>query len=177
MKDNERPEPPLLGSETETLLGYLDFLRATIDWKTTGLTTDQLHAQPLKSRMSLGGLLKHLAFVEDCWFGRALASQPASEPWASVDWTAHPDWEWETALEDSAEELRDFWQASVTASKRLWDQLNSSQPLELDAAVQHPYGGESISVRWVLTHMVEEYGRHCGHADLLREEIDGEVGE
>ena len=139
-----RPEPPLVADEEATLLGFLDFLRATIWVKTSGLSDDQLLSRPLETSMTLGGLLNHLSFVEDFWFGHLLAGRQPALPWADVDWDADPDWDWNSAADDDGDALRALWQKAV---------------------------------RWVLTHMVEEYGRHCGHADLLREAIDGAVGE
>ena len=129
------------------------------------------------SEMTLGGLLKHLAFVEFFWFEVTAHGTPASEPWVSVDWDADPDWDWHSAAEDSAEDLRALWRESVERSRAVVERLLEAGPAALDAT--HPaWGGrEQVSLRWILTHMIEEYARHNGHADPLREQIDGQVGE
>ena len=159
------------------LLGFLDFLRATIKWKTDGLSDDQLHAKPMPSSMSLGGLLQHLAYVEDFWFGCVLNGEAPSDPWDTIDWKQTPDWEWDTALSTSGDALRDSWDRSIESSRGHWVRLSTLAGFELGDPAVLPGSSESVSVRWVLTHMVEEYGRHCGHADLLREAIDGATGE
>jgi hypothetical protein len=128
--------------------------------------------------MSLGGLLKHLAFVEDHWFHRAFADRPACEPWASVDWSADPDWDWHSAAGDPPHRLFDLWREAVGRSRAIvTDALaEPGDPLGQQAR-QDVFDGDAPSLRWILLHMVEEYARHNGHADLLRERIDGTVGE
>lgn len=171
-----RPEPPLNGDEWETLTGFLDFQRATLAWKCEGLSALEL-ARPLPSSlMTLGGLIKHLTYVEDDWFGRWLLDQPRREPWASIDWVATPDWEWESAADDDPEMLRALWEQAVERAR-----VNAETARDSDGLGQptrrHWSDGSAPSLRWVLTHMIEEYARHNGHADLIREAIDGEVGE
>ncbi|WP_040283222.1 DinB family protein [Tessaracoccus massiliensis] len=171
-----RPEPPAHDTEERTLLGFLDFLRATIGWKTAGLNTAQLEAKPLSSTMTLGGMLKHLAYVEDFWFGRVLSGRDPHKAWATVDWRANPNFDWESAAGHSPDELHALWSAAVDRSRHLW-RTQATQPgftLEIDYGLPN---GERVSARWVLTHMIEEYARHCGHADLLREALDGATGE
>lgn len=175
LDEQGRPEPPLVADEEATLLGFLDFLRATIWVKTSGLSDDQLLSRPLKTSMTLGGLLKHLSFVEDFWFGHLLAGRQPALPWADVDWDADPDWDWNSAADDDGDALRTLWQKAVADSGAAWSELRAGDGFSLDSTVGGP--GDEKAVRWVLTHMVEEYGRHCGHADLLREAIDGAVGE
>lgn len=172
-----RPEPPLDAGEADTLLGFLEFHRATLEWKTSGLSEEQLCATLGPSTMSLGGMLKHLALVEDYWFTEVAAGQPAPEPWASVDWKADRDWDWHSADKDTGEALRALWAASVARSRAVVDRLLAEGPDALDRVHARPSGRESMSLRWILTHMVEEYARHNGHADLLRESLDGSVGE
>jgi len=101
-----RPEPPLHGSDWETLTGFLDYQRATFAWKTAGLGAGQLKRTVGASTMTMAGLIKHLAYVEDNWFGRWLWDEPRREPWASVDWAADADWDWHSAAHDSPEQLR-----------------------------------------------------------------------
>lgn len=170
-----RPEPPHTADEASTLLGFLDFLRATLELKTAGLDDDQLRrrldAHP--SGMTLGGLLKHLAYVEDYWFSEVVGGDAEVQPWAKVDWAADEDWDWHSAAQDSGEQLRGLWRASVGRSRAVLAHRRGGLGTTYPA-----WGGQAeVSLRWVLTHMVEEYARHAGHADLLRELVDGQTGE
>jgi uncharacterized damage-inducible protein DinB len=126
--------------------------------------------------MTLGGLLKHMAYVESHWFSRALHGHDRQPPWDAVDWTAHPDWEWESAADDTPEQLHAHWQATVERSRSLVaDALSDGG---LGRLARQPWSdGRAPSLRWILLHMIEEYARHNGHADLLRESIDGATGE
>ncbi|WP_308439391.1 mycothiol transferase [Cellulomonas pakistanensis] len=174
--DEGRPEPPTAGDEVDTLLGFLEFHRATLEWKTRGLDAAGLATTVGTSTMTLGGLLKHLAYVEDDWFSRSLHGRDRAEPWASVDWAADRDWDWHSAADDAPDDLRALWLAAVERSRAdLAAALAAGGP---DAPARRAWpDGRAPSVRWVLTHMVEEYARHNGHADLLREAVDGQVGE
>jgi len=171
-----RPEPPPAAGELETLLGYLDYQRATLEWKTRGLGREGLSATTAKSSMTLGGILKHMAWVEDHWFSFFLHDRPRSEPWASVDWKADQNWEWNSAAHDSPAELRSLWTGFVDASRLCVAAALSNG--DIDQLAQRKWdSGESPSLRWIIVHMIEEYARHNGHADLLREAVDGETGE
>ncbi|RRD05146.1 DinB family protein [Arachnia propionica] len=170
---DDRPEPPTNASEETTLLGFLDFLRATIAMKTSGLSDEELHTRSTCSAMTLGGLLKHLAFVESYWFIAVLSRQETSRPWGTLDWRDDPDWDWTSAADQSGEQLRTLWQDSVVRSRVAWAGFRATN----DLGTTVPRGDDRVSARWVLTHMIEEYARHCGHADLLREAIDGVTGE
>lgn len=174
--DVGRPEPPIAANEVTTLLGYLDYQRSTLEWKTRGLNREQLSVTIAASTMTLGGLLKHMAFVERYWFAKRLLGRPMGEPWGGVDWKAEPDWEWTSSLHDDLAELRGLWQRCCDESRAIvGDALRSGS---LDTLCVTPWpSGESPSLRWVLVHMIEEYARHNGHADLLREFVDGETGE
>ena len=171
LDEHGRPDPPLSADETATLLGFLDFQRATLAWKCRGLTDEQLRADLSPTNMSLGGLLKHLARVEDIWFTECVAEEPLPEPWTAMEWAA----EWDT--EESGEELRRLWEECVDRSRAVVAERLSAGASALDET--HPaWGGRGHpSLRWVLVHMIEEYARHNGHADLLRQSIDGETGE
>ena len=179
MSPTKRTDPPLAGTEAEILLGFLDFLRDTLRVKTDGLDAQQLDRRLAPSTMTLGGLLKHLAWVEDWWFGQVFSGRPPAEPWASVDWKADPDWEWHSAAGASPEELRGVFDDLVAASDRiLAEALKSADGL--DAQADRPSRRDpqrKISLRWIVVHMIEEYARHVGHADLIRESIDGQVGQ
>jgi len=171
-----RPEPPLHGSDWETLTGFLDYQRATFAWKTAGLGAGQLKRTVGASTMTLAGLIKHLAYVEDNWFGRWLWDEPRREPWASVDWAADADWDWHSAAHDSPEQLRILWTAAVERARGSAERAASDGGLDRVASRRWP-DDNAPSLRWILTHMIEEYARHNGHADLIRESIDGLVGE
>ena len=114
-----RPEPPLAGDEVATLLGFLDFQRATLAWKCAGLDAAGLRATVGPSSMTLGGMLKHLAYVEDQWFSRSLHGREPQPPWDTVDWKADRDWDWNSAADDTPEQLRALWQDAVDRSRSL----------------------------------------------------------
>jgi uncharacterized damage-inducible protein DinB len=173
-----RPEPPREGGEVATLLGFLDYQRATLAWKCRGLSDEQLRVALPPSSMTLGGLLKHLACVEDSWFTEVVAGEPAVEPWASADFEADPEWTWHSAASDSGDYLRALWTHGVNRSRAVVQaQLSGGVETALretpaDWQLPHP-----VSLRWVLVHMIQEYARHNGHADLIRESIDGQTGD
>jgi uncharacterized damage-inducible protein DinB len=171
-----RPEPDLAADETATLLGFLEFQRATLAWKCEGLDAAGLRATVAVSSLTLGGLLKHLANVEDDWFSRWLHGRDPEPPWDTVDWDADPDWDWHSAAEDSPEQLFALWQDAVARSRSLVTEALADGGLEGLARRTWP-DGRSPSLRWILVHMIEEYARHNGHADLLRESVDGLTGE
>ncbi|HEV2528834.1 MAG TPA: DinB family protein [Thermomicrobiales bacterium] len=174
--EHGRPEPPSRGDETATLLGFLDYQRATFAWKTRGLDAIGLGVRVAASSMTLGGMLKHLAYVEDDWFTETMMGRPRPEPWASAPWDEDRDWEWHSAATDTPEQLRTLWEASVERSRRVVDEALAEGDLGQIARADAP-GHELPSLRWIIVHMIEEYARHNGHADLIRESIDGETGE
>jgi uncharacterized damage-inducible protein DinB len=173
--DQGRPEPPVAADETATLLGFLDFQRATFAWKCSGLDAAGLTATVGISSMTLGGMLKHLALVEESWFCRRLG-RDVRQLWKDVDWDADPDWEWRTAAEDSPEQLRTLWEQSVELARDSLQQALVAGDLGQLASRAWP-DGRSPSLRWIVCHMIEEYARHNGHADLIRESVDGSTGE
>jgi uncharacterized damage-inducible protein DinB len=176
LDEQGRPKPPGRGDEVTTLLGFLDFQRATLEWKTSGLDKAGLGATVGRSSMTLGGMLKHLALVEDSWFSQWLHCRDPRPPWDTVDWQADPDWEWHSAAGDSPEELRALWQDAVTRSRSLVGEALAGGSLDQPAR-RSGRNGWSPSLRWILCHMIEEYARHNGHADLVRESVDGRTGE
>jgi uncharacterized damage-inducible protein DinB len=174
--EHGRPEPPPAADEAATLVGFLDYQRATFEWKSSGLDAAGLAATIGASSMTLGGMLKHLALNEDSWFSERLAGRPPEPPWNTVDWDADPDWEWHTAAGDSPERLREIWRDAVNRSRaRIAEALAEGGPGQL--ARQSWPDGRAPSLRWILCHMIEEYARHNGHADLIRESLDGQTGE
>ena len=171
-----RPEPPLAADEAGTLLGFLEFQRATFAWKCQGLDADGLRATTAASSMTLGGMMKHLAIVEESWCSEWLHRRGTRPIWDAADWEADRDWEWHSAADDSPEELTKLWQDSVAYSRSLVADALASGGLDQLAKRTWP-DGRSPSLRWILCHLIEEYARHNGHADLLRESIDGATGE
>ena len=168
-----RTDPPQAGPELDQLTGVLDSQRETIQRKTAGLTREQLAQQIPTSSLTLGGLLNHLALVEDSWFRVRFAGLPDDELWAGVDWDADPDYEFRTAAELEPDELRRRYERACARSREVVAAAG-----DLDQLSVQPRGnGARFPLRWVLLHMIEETARHAGHADLLREAIDGTTGE
>ena len=170
-----RPETPPAADEVATLLGFLEFHRATFAWKCSGLDAAGLQATVGVSSMTLGGMMKHLALVEEGWFLRSLHGRDYGPPWNTIDWDADPDWEWRTAAEDTPEQLLALWQDAVARARSAVDEALADGGMSRLAQRAWP-DGRSPSLRWIVCHMIEEYARHNGHADLLREQIDGATG-
>lgn len=169
-------DPPLAGDEVSTLRGFLDYQRDVIRRKTEGLTQEQLNQALPPTTMTLGGLLKHLAIVEHSWFSQVFLGLDLAEPWGGVDWDADVDWDWHSAEADTPEYLRELYEATVADSDRILQGALAAGGLDL-LSVREARGGGRYSLRWILVHLIEEYARHAGHADLLREAIDGSTGD
>ena len=169
-------EPPFAGTETEHVLGSLERLRATFRWKTDGLDADQLHRPGPSSTLTLGGLLKHLALNEDYMSATKLTGEPLGAPWDALGWDGSDDeWEFSTAAHDTPEQLYALWDDAVERSRgRLSAALADGG---LGQLVHASSGGVHASLRRLGFDLIEEYGRHTGHADLLREAVDGRTGE
>jgi hypothetical protein len=165
---------PVAGAEVATLLGALDRNRRTFAWKVFGLSTEELRRTLGPSRITLGGLAKHLALVEDYYFSLGLG-EVMPHPWRDVDFDADPDWDWHSAAADSAEELQSLWEAAVGRSRAATAAFLVDRTA--DSPVSWTEWTEPPNLRRMLVDMVEEYARHTGHADLVRESIDGLVGE
>ena len=176
--DVTRTDPPLRGDEAAMLRGYLDFHRDTLRLKCAGLTQEQLAQTHAPSTLTLGGLMKHLALVEHHWFSTMTFDRPLPQPFTDIDWDADPEWEFRTAADDSPEELRALFDEAVRVSDAAIDEALADGGLDRESDRASRREGEGrFSTRWVLIHMIEEYSRHNGHADLLRESIDGQTGE
>jgi hypothetical protein len=171
------PEPPVAGDETATLLGSLERQRAILGWKCGGLDSDGLRATAAASSITLGGLLKHLANVEDDYFSVRLLGREPGPPWDTVDWDADPEWDWHSAAEDTPEQLMALWQDAVARSRSAVIEALLDGGLDQLARGITNSRGESPSLRRILIDLIEEYARHAGHADLIRESVDGLVGE
>ncbi|GIF13667.1 DinB family protein [Actinoplanes teichomyceticus] len=157
--------------ELETIREYLSNYRRTLAMKCEDLSPEQLAARSVPpSTMSLLGLVRHMAKVEHLWFQATLRGSDMPAPFWSAD---RRDVDFDGATPDAAVVREAFvtWEAQVAGADRVLDGLT-----DLGAMVALPKGGES-SVRDILIHLIEEYARHCGHADLLRECIDGRTGQ
>jgi uncharacterized damage-inducible protein DinB len=174
--DQDRPLPPYASDETGTLVGFLEYQRATFAWKCSGLDAAGLTATVGVSTMTLGGMLKHLAYYEDHWFSYYLRGNERWAGWNEGAWDADPDWEWNSAAEDSPEELHALWRNAVSRSRDLLSETLADGGMD-GLAGRSRRSGNTPSVRWIVVHMIEEYARHNGHADLIRESVDGLVGE
>jgi uncharacterized damage-inducible protein DinB len=169
----DRVDPPSLADERTQLMAFLDYHRATLLWKTEGLTGEQLARTLAPSTMTLGGMLKHLALVEDDWLSVFLLGHEPDPLWRDVDWEADPDWDWHSAVDDSPEQLRELLTSTVARLRALVAEV----PLEQESVRTLRFNGKPANLRWIVLHLIEEYARHNGHADLIRQSIDGSVGE
>jgi len=170
-EEQDRPwEPPLAGTEAEHLTAALDRLRWTFRFKADGLDQAGLAQKIGASDLTLGGLLKHLAAVEDYTFTVKLTGEPIGDPWESLGWNGTNDWEFGTAADDAPEVLYAYWDGAVERSR---ERLAKA----LENGLDHLVHNGKASLRRLVCDMIEEYGRHTGHADLLREAVDGRVGE
>lgn len=171
-----RPEPEPAGDELATLTGFLEFHRATLAWKCAGLDADGLAMTAAASSITLGSLLKHLAFVEDYWFSYILHGHDPQPLWDTADWDTDPDWDWHSAVDNTPAELFSLWESAVERSRTMTGDALSDGGLDRLASRARPDGSRH-NLRWIMVHMIEEYARHNGHADLIREAIDGSTGE
>jgi hypothetical protein len=177
MPDRDPPwEPPIAGTEVEQIVGALDRLRATFRWKADGLNSAGLQTRIGASALTLGGLLKHLAAVEDHTFTTRLRGEPTGAPWDAMGWNGDNDWEIGSADKDSPEELYALWDGAVDRSRTRLAAALAGGGLEQPVHKSSP-DGRPANLRRLLCDLIEEYGRHTGHADLLREVVDGRVGE
>ena len=164
-----RSEPSTVADELTLLTGFLDWHRETLVLKCSGLPDEQLRRRAVPtSNLSLMGLARHLTKVERYWFRRVLAGEEPGELFAA---TGDIDEDFNDLDAATGEGTLAVWRAEVEQCRRVVAQRS------LDDEGARPGAGTRYSVRWVLIHMIEEYGRHMGHADLIREAIDGEVGE
>jgi MoaA/NifB/PqqE/SkfB family radical SAM enzyme len=176
-----RPVDPFgFAAHAEGRVGYrgdafLDFYRATVRRQAEGLTPEQLATPLAPAIMTLGGMLKHLALVEESWFLRYLEGQELSEPWVGVDWDTDPDWEWHSAAADPPEELFALYDRAIAVANDCTDRALAKAGLDTPSVRPSRREGVPFTLRWILVHLIEEYARHAGHADLIRESIDGQV--
>jgi hypothetical protein len=164
-------EPHPGGSEAELLEQFLDGQRTAMLAKTEGLDREQLARAHPPSALTLGGLLHHLALAEEDWMEIHFLGQPDRDPFANADWAGDPDWQFRVPEGMQPEQLRQRYRDACDRSRAAVRQAPG--PGQMSAK---PVRGEHFSLRWVLLHLIEETARHAGHADLLREAIDGSVG-
>ena len=165
---DERVYPPLEADERATLTAFLDYQRATLAFKCDGLTDDQLRERAVPpSSLSLLGLIRHMAEVERNWFRPVLGGEEMAGIFApGLDWEASFR---EVATADVAEAFR-LWRAECDHARAL---VAAAPSFDVKGFRHSGF----FSLRWVMTHMIEEYARHNGHADLIRERLDGSTGE
>jgi len=165
---DDRVGPPSFGTEREMLRAFLEYQRATLAMKCEGLSDEELRRQSMPpSTLSLLGLVRHLAEVERAWFRRVFEDNDAPMVWSdTIDFQAAYD-----ASASTRSEAFKAWEAEVENSRRVEREAES-----LDLAGRQPRWEEDVSLRMVMVHVLLEYGRHNGHADLLREGVDGTVG-
>jgi hypothetical protein len=169
-------EPPLRGSESEHLLGALDRLRATFRWKVDGLDSVGLDTHVGATSMTLGGLLKHLAVQEDYSSAVKLDGEEMPPVWDVNGWDDDDDWEFTSAAQDTSEQLYATYDAAVARSRTRYQAAVETGGMEATVAVGRRVG-QDVGIRRLLCDLIEEYGRHTGHADLIREGVDGRTGE
>ncbi len=165
----------MAGTEAEHLVGALDRLRTTFRWKADGLDAAGLRTRIGASTLTIGALLKHLAAAEDQMFSTKLDGSPMSETWAGLA-RASQTWVFDSAAQDSPERLYALWDEAVERSRSRLQLALARGGLEQPVHLSAP-DGTHASLRRLLCDLIEEYGRHTGHADLIREAIDGVVGE
>ena len=164
----ERVGPPLTGDERETLRAFLDYHRATLAMKCDGLDDEALRRRSMPpSTLTLLGLVRHMAEVERTWFRRVIGGEEVPLVWS-------PEGDYQVAYDaGTATRAEAFtaWQDEVERSRRI-----EREAASLDVTGHNERWGEDVSLRLVMLHLIHEYARHNGHADLLREGIDGVVG-
>jgi uncharacterized damage-inducible protein DinB len=168
-----RTDPDASGRERDLLEQYLDYQRETVLAKTEGLSREQMGQRLPSSALTLGGLLYHLALVEEDWMEVRFSGWSEREPWVGVDWDADPEWEFRTGAAMDPQQLRQRYRDACERSRRA-----ASNATGLDQLSVTPLrNGQRFSLRWILLHLMEETARHAGHADLIRESIDGSTGD
>ena len=170
-ESDPRSEPASVGDERTLLVGFLRWQRETLELKCEGLDAEALARRAVEpSTMSLLGLVRHMAEVERGWFRRTMAGEDWPRLYATED---DPDGDFDGVVADPAvvEEAWATWRGEVEFAERF-----VSEAPDLDVTGSNRWQS-AVALRWVLIHMIEEYARHIGHADLMRERIDGRLGQ
>ena len=157
---------PVAGAEKEVLAGFLDHYRKTLLAICSGVSDDALRRPMVPSGTSLLGLVKHMAWVERGWFQEGVANENVDYPFTDDD----PDADFRIEPDETTEEILDLYRAACERSRQALAEAS------LEDLLQNPDRSRDYNVRWVVVHMIEETARHAGHADILREMIDGTTG-
>ena len=166
-------DPSNAPNERSGLEEFVEYFRQVIRRKVDGLTPEQLDHTVASSSLTIGGILRHLTLVEESWFVEVLQGRELVEPWSGVDWASDRDWDFESASGMTADELLADHEHACEKSREILAEV-----ADLDTLTERGNrDGEKFNVRWILIHLIEEYARHAGHADILREDIDGEIGD
>ena len=166
-------DPSQAPDERQGLEEFLDYYREVLRRKVAGLDTADLNRSVAASALTLGGIIKHLSLVEQSWFVEDVLGQELSEPWSAIDWESDRDWDFESAADDTSDYLLELHAKACEQSRDVLAGIDDLGTL----VARPPASGERFNLRWVLIHMIEEYARHAGHADLVRESIDGATGD
>ena len=169
MKDCQRIDPPLAGNEKESLLGFLNWQRDTLLCKLAGLDDEQMRRPHVPSGLTLLGLVKHLTDVERSWFRETVAGEDLAHLWDDAD----PQRYWRIEPDDTTAGIIAGYQEEVARANAIIAAANLNDHVRGRVTPSH----QDLRVRWVVLHMIEETARHLGHADLIREAIDGATGE
>ncbi|HEY5683928.1 MAG TPA: DinB family protein [Acidimicrobiia bacterium] len=167
------PKPPREGDERQTLVAFLDYYRAVVADKASGLTSAQLDMRLGPSTLTLGGIVHHLALVENWWFHQVLLGLEPDEPWKGAPWGEDRDWDFTVAASLDPQTILDRYGTECERARAAVDSVGDLERV----SVWRNARGEGFSLRWILVHMIEETARHAGHADLIRESIDGATGD
>jgi Protein of unknown function (DUF664) len=165
MSEDSRNHPPPVGDERTMLLAFLEMQRQTVIWKAEGLSDLASRQTVPPSSMHMLGLVKHLAYVERSWFQRGVAGREIIVPWTEAD----PDADWRAEETETIAGIIEFYKQEIAVSNAII--------AERDFDFTFKRREDDLSLRWVILHMIEETARHAGHADLIREVIDGVTGE
>jgi uncharacterized damage-inducible protein DinB len=157
---------PVAGTEKEVLTGFLDHYRATILAICEGLSDEDLRRPMVPSGTTLLGMIKHLAYVERGWFRETIAGDQVEYPFDAED----PDADLRIERHESTEEILDLYRSECSRSRQIIGTVS------LDDLVKGEERSADYNVRWVIVHMIEETARHAGHADIIREQLDGSTG-
>ena len=159
-----------VAGERTTLFAFLDYYREAVKAKVRGLSEEDARRRLVPSQTTLAGIVKHLARVEMSWFEHRLAQRPLDELPYLRKFFDDPEGEFRVEPGETVDALLARYDEQCERSRRI------AAGMQLDAVVPHPALGE-VSMRWVVVHMIEETARHAGHADILREQIDGSTGD
>jgi uncharacterized damage-inducible protein DinB len=158
---------PVAGNEKEVLGGFLDHYRRTLLHICEDLSEEQLRRPMVPSGTSLLGLVKHLAYCERSWFQERIANEPVEYPYVEDD---DPDADFRIEEGETAQEIFDLYEEQCAISRRILEATS------LEHVVDYPDRIADYNVRWIAVHMIEETARHAGHADIIREQLDGRTG-